>query len=358
MFAPLGGSISAALFCTPYTIFGSGYKGGASGRPAKGYTVTDGRGIPPLYRNPFFFTGAGQPKVTGCTATSTDYTTQMRGRFGINKGKVQVGKPAVGSWYASVGTGNAPGFTFPAAPATTSASAPSGFRASGIVGEFTNIYPYVYSYTYANLRNDAGIFGKGSGPGSFNIQYKQGVNTNASINVKAGKNKFGGVMAMLGSHTGKACWYDAGGCSLGENNWQYDRIGVVAATEEGVVTRGYIASFTAYYYQTAMSATVTVAVEGARFPWTTGSVTVTAVGRGPHKTVHYSHGYDNRTTVSGKGTIQLVTPVLTRWMQPAVNLETAGIGILRLKFIPEPHTWAMLVAGASLLCVGARMRRR
>jgi hypothetical protein len=69
-------------------------------------------------------------------------------------------------------------------------------------------------------------------------------------------------------------------------------------------------------------------------------------------------GYDNRTTVSGKGTIQLVTPVLTRWLQPALKLETAGIGILRIKFIPEPQTWAMLVAGASLLCVGARMRRR
>ena len=69
-------------------------------------------------------------------------------------------------------------------------------------------------------------------------------------------------------------------------------------------------------------------------------------------------GYDNRTTASGKGTIQLVTPVLTRWLQPSLNTETAGIGILRIKFIPEPHTWAMLLAGASLIGVGHRLRGR
>jgi hypothetical protein len=113
----------------------------------------------------------------------------------------------------------------------------------------------------------------------------------------------------------------------------------------------------AYYYHTALHVTSTINVEGSRFPWTTGSVTLTATGRGPHKTIHYSQGYDNRTA-SGKGTIQLVTPVLTRWLQPSVNYETGGIGILRIKFVPEPQTWAMLVAGVSLLGVGYRMRGR
>ena len=89
-----------------------------------------------------------------------------------------------------------------------------------------------------------------------------------------------------------------------------------------------------------------IAARGGKWRW------------GPHKIVHYAHGYDNRntTTPSGLGTVQLVTPVLTRWLQPTVNLETAGIGILRIKFVPEPQTWMMLLAGASLLCVGARMR--
>ena len=104
----------------------------------------------------------------------------------------------------------------------------------------------------------------------------------------------------------------------------------------------------------------TVQVEGARFPWTTGTVTLKATGRGPHKTVHYATGYDNRDVVSssGKGTIQLVTPVLTRWTQHCCNWETGGVGILRIKFVPEPQTWAILVAGISLLGVGYRMRQR
>ena len=115
----------------------------------------------------------------------------------------------------------------------------------------------------------------------------------------------------------------------------------------------------ATYYHTAFMLTSQITVSGSRFPWTTGSVTVTAVGRGPHKTIHYAQGFDNRNTAtpSGKGTIQLVTPLVTRWFG-YIDYETAGIGILRIKFIPEPQTWAMLLAGASLLGVGHRLRGR
>ena len=148
---------------------------------------------------------------------------------------------------------------------------------------------------------------------------------------------------------------------LGENNWRYDRIGTSALySVGGVVTAGYVVTYRVHYI-TSGGGITTNNVYGSRFPWTTGSVTVTAVGRGPHKTVHYAHGYDNRTTTSmgdQKGTIQLVSPVLTRWLQPAVNFETGGIAILRIKFVPEPQMWAMLVAGVALLCVGYRMRGR
>jgi hypothetical protein len=54
----------------------------------------------------------------------------------------------------------------------------------------------------------------------------------------------------------------------------------------------------------------------------------------------------------------MVTPTLTRWLQPALNFETGGVGILRIRFVPEPQTWAMLFAGVSLLGVGYRMRGR
>jgi hypothetical protein len=160
--------------------------------------------------------------------------------------------------------------------------------------------------------------------------------------------------------TSKVCFYRLGGCSLGTMNWRYESVGASAgrATPNGPVTAPYIANHTGFYYQTGKNQTSSIMVVGSRFPWTTGMVTVTARGRGPFKTVHYGQGYDNRTTVSGKGTIQLVTPVMTRWLQPAANLETAGIGLLRIKFVPEPQTWLLLIAGASLLGVGYRMRGR
>jgi hypothetical protein len=176
-------------------------------------------------------------------------------------------------------------------------------------------------------------------------------------------------MTMLGALYSRGCYYRNGGCSLTSWNWRYDAIGTSAHTSAGVVTAGYRASWRNWgtsgcpypYYSNFICRTV----YAYRFSWTTGSVTVTARGRGSHKTVHYAHGYDNRntTTPSGKGTIQMVTPVLTRWMQEGlqsgvVNFETAGIGILRIKFIPEPQAWTMLLAGVALLGVGYRMRRR
>jgi hypothetical protein len=267
------------------------------------------------------------------------------------KGRVQAGVPITGTWTATTTTGGY--FNFAAAPENHA----FGVHVTGAAGEFAAIYPYVYSYTYATLRNDKGSFGPGSGPGNFNLLLKQGVKV-ASITVKEGAAKFGGTMTMLGNLTTKVCYYRNGGCSLGANNWRYDAIGTSAPTKNGVVTVGYLATYKAYYYHTALMATSTIDVEGSRFPWTTGSVTLTATGRGPHKTILYTQGFDNRTTTSHKGTIQLVTPVLTRWLQPTANYETGGVGILRIRFVPEPQTWAMLFAGVSLLGVGYRMRGR
>jgi len=353
-FAPLGGSQGQALFCAPWFNWQGN---GTSMRPAKHQTaMTTGmaqRPIPPLYRNPAFFTKNGEPGRYLCTGTSTGATPG-------GKGLVQIGQPVAGRWTATTTGTQKGGFNFAAAPATPPAGNNKGLRATGLVGEFGAIYPYVYSYTYATLRNDAGFFGPGQGPGSFNLPQKQGAAVVASIIVKQGAAKFGGTMRMLGALTTKVCYYRNGGCSLGENNWRYDAIGTSPQTNKGVIVGGYLATYKAYYYHTGLMQQSTVNVEGSRFPWTTGNVTVTAVGRGPHRTIHYTQGYDNRntTTPEGRGTIQLVTPVLTRWLQPGLNFETGGVGILRIKFVPEPQTWAMLVAGISLLGVGYRMRER
>jgi hypothetical protein len=272
-----------------------------------------------------------------------------------------VGNPVTGTWSATTTGTQLGGFNFAAAPAAPGVY-PSGFRMTGVIGEFAAVYPYVYSYTYATFRNDIGTFGPGGGPGKFGIKYYKGVNTVASIRVRerAGGAKFGGTMRMLGALTVKVCYYRNGGCSLGNNNWRYDAVGASAYTVMSMVTQAYYALYTAVYYHSGLMQASTINVVGSRFPWTTGSVTVTATGRGPHKTIHYAQGYDNRNTTTpyGKGTIQLVTPVMTRWLQACCKFETAGVGILRIKFIPEPQTWVMLVAGASLLGVGYRMRGR
>jgi len=354
-FLPLGGSQMGALFCAPW----ADWQGmGTTARPAKGQTATTGgknkRPIPPLYRNPAFFTPAGAPGTTQCTAASTGFTPG-------GKGRVQAGRPVTGSLVVSgVGTASG-GFTFAAAQASTAAE----LRATGIAGEFYGTIgdPAGYTYTYATLRNDAGVFGPGSGPGSFNILHKQGVETVASLRVKQGAAKFGGTMRMLGALTSKQCYYRAGGCSRGGADWLYDAIGASVYTTLGSpITHGYLVYGSAMFFNTGIGAWSTIQIEGSRFPWTTGSVTVTAVERGAHRTIHYARGYDNRTTLGSeypiplqRGTIQLVTPVLTRWLQPAVKYETVGIGILR--FAPEPRAGTVLLAGVALLAVGYRMRK-
>jgi hypothetical protein len=354
-FHPLGNySPPRTPFCAPWTNW-QGY--GTTARPAKGGTYISTRNrskIPPLYRNPAFFTSGGEPNTSFCTATSTGATPG-------GKGLVQAGNPVTGTWTAITTGTQKGGFNFAPAPENHA----FGVRTTGQVGEIGVVYPLVYSYTYATLRNDAGEFGPGKGPGSFNLIYMRSAKAVASINVKQGAAKFGGTMKMLGALTAKNCYYRNATCSLGGIDWRYEAVGAPAYTYGGVVTRGYLATSSTFYsFPGTHGGGATYYLNGYRFPWTTGSVTVKATWRGkwrwPHTTVHYAHGYDNRntTTPSGKGTIQLVTPVRTRWRVPWENSETAGIGILRIKFVPEPQAWLMLVAGASLLGLGARMRRR
>ncbi|RLA25768.1 MAG: hypothetical protein DRR11_20530 [Gammaproteobacteria bacterium] len=322
---------------------------GTTARPAKGGTaVTTGKAglkTPPLYRNQEFFTSGGEADRNLCTGTSTGATPG-------GKGLVQAGSPVAGRWAVTTTGTQLGGFNFAAAPSGPPAGKSSGLRATGVVGEFGAIYPYVYSYTYANLKNQMGIFGPGQGPGDFSLARKDD-----GIYMKQGAAKFGGTMTMLGAITSKVCYYRNGGCSLGEGTWRYEMIGTSALTSGGVVTAGYVVTAMQYYYHSALMQVSKITVEGSRFPWGTGSLTLTATGRGPHNTVHYTQGSDNRTT-GGKGTIQMVTPVITRWLQPAVKFETGGVGILRIRFVPEPQTWAMLFAGVSLLGVGYRMRGR
>ena len=258
--------------CAPLSTYPSP---GPNVRPAKGVTGTGTMTfrIPPLYRNPFFFTSGGQPKVTACTATSTGVWTSTQTAFGADKGKVQRGYPISGSWNAvSTVTGHLAGFTI--LPAPPVGQHKFGLARTGQIGERANVYPYIYSYTYGTLRNDHGVFGPGYGPGSFTYQYGPTGSPFASIMVQQGPAKFGGTMKMLGALTTKVCYWlraGGGGCSLGVKDWRYEAIGAQAYTYNGVVTMGAIYTHYERLYNTAQGAYSALTASGARFPWTTGS---------------------------------------------------------------------------------------
>jgi hypothetical protein len=88
------------------------------------------------------------------------------------------------------------------------------------------------------------------------------------------------------------------------------------------------------------------------FPWTTGTVSVEAAGGSGFPTALVRSGYDNRTDKGG-GTIQMVAPRLTHWSGRA---HWGDVAVLKVKFVPEPKGWLMLVAGLGLL--GAVHRAR
>ena len=362
---PNGGT-NTNIPCHPVSNYGTA-------RPAKGATASTANGARalPLYRNPAFFTTGGSPATTSCTAyTRTTFTVNgSTGTPGYEtilsyaapfdssaRGYVALGKPVSGMGMANATAfGAAKAFSIPAA-STNAVGNHQGMHRTTL-GEFNNIFPYIYSYTYATFRNQAGNFAAGGGPGNFSLPYKVGTAQVAKVTVTAGPSKFGGVMKLLGKLHTKVCYYRNGGCSLGGINWRYDAIGAAASTSGGVVTAGYTATYSAVYYHTAAMTQETVMAKGERFPWTTGTASVTATGRGPHKTLEVRKGFDLRTA-GGGGTIQLVTPVLTHWLQPSANFETGGIGVLSFTFAPEPRVWLALASGLSMLAVLYRARRR
>jgi hypothetical protein len=124
-------------------------------------------------------------------------------------------------------------------------------------------------------------------------------------------------------------------------NWRYEAAGArLSRRTHTASTRYSLTRFGTYS---------TVNLVGYRFPWTTGAVTVTALGDGAHKTIQREHGYDNRDA-SGVGTVQMVTPLITLW-QAVEDTHTAGIGILQIEFVPEPTSGVVLASGGLLLLV-------
>jgi hypothetical protein len=223
---------------------------------------------------------------------------------------------------------------------------------------YQGTFPFNFEIEDADLRNDAGGFAKGSGPGSFTVSHSL---FSAKAHVKAGANRFGGTMRLLGHYlTNRGIESGSLGfsTSIGATPWNLQYIGADAHTVTSVVTGGYTKKTTisrTYFYPlpspgkfgySARVATVSA------FPWTTGTAKVTAKS-GPQSTILERTGYDNRT-FNGKGTIQMVSPMLTRWQNAFGDYHPGSIGMMRLKFVPEPQAWRMLGAG---ICAVALLYR-
>jgi hypothetical protein len=213
----------------------------------------------------------------------------------------------------------------------------------------------IYQKTYANLANAAGSFHSGGGPGSVTY-YPGGPYTR--VRIFPGDNQFGGVMRLLkGTPTGglrtRGRYYFTGYGSYVYNVPTTGATFVGATSGGGFPAAGTVTGTWAHATPpTGMTGSFAGLVRG--WPWTTGTVSVRASGDFfasyfPENLTRA--GYDNRTS-NGGGTIQLVTPHLVLW----ANVKLGSIAVLRLKFVPEPTSWLMLVAGAALL--GALYRRR
>jgi hypothetical protein len=170
-------------------------------------------------------------------------------------------------------------------------------------------------------------------------------------------------MQMLGSFFSNEGFYYKAHLSVAKYSWlfQYNGAGAVTSGLTSMGGRGAVSqpgfTSTPNVIFTTLSGAVNISnAIGLVFSWTTGTVSVTAI-HGPFPTVLARNGFDNRNA-SGVGEIQLVTPMLTRWVWLAGNFETASIGHLNLSLTPEPHEWMMLGAGLSMLGLLYRSNRR
>jgi hypothetical protein len=282
-------------------------------------------------------------KASGCLQTS-----------------VELGAPMIGKGVTLMTTG--------ASTTSRTAASPRGIDIPA--GRFTAMHsgvysladygPYAFGILYTDLSNPAATFRNGGGIGNFTWSEETGMAPNikkrGKVVVTEGPNQFGGTMKMLGTFYTNEGFYYKGHLSVAKYSWLFQYNGAGAVTSGGVVTQPGGTSTPNTIYTTLSGAVYPSHVFGILFSWTTGTVSVTAV-HGPFPTVLARNGFDNRDA-QGAGEIQMVTPMLTRWVWLSGNYETASIGHLRLNLMPEPQEWMMLGAGLSMLGLLYRSNRR
>jgi len=294
----------------------------------------------------------------------------------------QQGDPMTGFQFRTIETSvSKPGFSMPEGKirkklgtlATTFISGPNGTirPGNGVPGgSFSEYTRYLYEFTYADLKNEAGFFAPGDGGQAFtDTQPLEGGLPAGKVTVTPhdGSPRFGGTMKLLGYYVSTGSFQQDVGQSIGvHNDWLFTLLG---GGEFGSVTTPIAGKLVDTTTNTAINTDVgaayTSVVKGSAFPWTTGKASVTAV-RGPAAGFTNNlvrSGYDNRTA-GGFGMVQMVSPMLTHWDCAdcgGVNIyETAAIGIMNIEFVPvpEPTHALMLFSGLSFLGLTYRATRR
>jgi hypothetical protein len=259
---------------------------------------------------------------------------------------LQQGAPLKGTVPFNIGA-SAPSFSLPryALNATATGSLP--------------LYsPYKYISTYANgIFNGTGVFSPGGGPGMRTFTVPGSGGPGARIAISPGVNQFGGTMRLLGAMGAKRSHAYKNKGFVGTSLYSFEALGT-ECTITCYVT-GAQSNFRSLGYRTVMGKATTAQIATLGFPWTTGVVSITATA-GPFPTLFRRTGYDHRTA-KGLGTIQMVAPQLVRWEFPnreaPWDRHTGAIGILRIKFVPEPSGWVMLASGLVFLMVIYKRQR-
>jgi hypothetical protein len=217
--------------------------------------------------------------------------------------------------------------------------------------------PYAFDVQYTNFLNQKGTFSAGAGIGDFTWSEMDAAANRGDMEVTAGPHQFGGTMRMLGSFFSNEGFYYNGHLSVAKYTWLFQFHGDGGITSiGGETTQPGLTQRTAKLYTTLNGEIYPSKVFGKPLAWTTGTVSLTAT-HGPFPTVLARHGFDSRDD-HGSGEIQMVTPMLTRWVWLSGNYETGSIGHVKLNFAPEPQEWLMLAAGVSILGLLYRSNRR
>ena len=274
---------------------------------------------------------------------------------GCENPTLSAGDPLVGSGNLST-TGNFATTRTPLDP--RGFALPKSALAKVRNGEATavNTTAYVWEVHYADLVNQAGTFVKNGGDGTFDVKHA-GVGGKRRATQTAGKNKFGGVMSLLGTYySNEGYLYNGTVISAAKYTWLFDVLGHAGQmTMANVVTGGFNDTALNEGYTLTSGYPFTSMVYVEAFKWSTGIVKVTATGNYP--TVLERKGYDKRNA-AGSGAVQLVSPMLTKWVGEGTT-HTAAIGMMKIT-VPEPSQWMMLAGGISMigLLYGTNRRSR